>query len=52
MPRNAEDALATSPRSGIVARTFSSLSVRNYRYYFAGQSVSMIGTWMQSVTQS
>jgi MFS family permease len=26
--------------------------VRNYRYYFAGQSVSLVGTWMQSVTQS
>lgn len=34
------------------ARTFSSLKNRNYRFYFAGQSVSMIGTWMQSVTQS
>jgi len=38
--------------AGILNRTFSSLSVRNYRYYFAGQSVSLIGTWMQSVTQS
>ncbi len=35
-----------------IGRTFSSLRNRNYRYYFAGQSVSMIGTWMQSVTQS
>jgi MFS family permease len=33
-------------------RTFSSLHVRNYRYYFAGQSLSLIGTWMQSITQS
>jgi MFS family permease len=37
---------------GRLARTFSSLSNRNYRYYFAGQSMSMIGTWMQSITQS
>ena len=37
---------------GFAARTFSSLSNRNYRFYFAGQSLSMIGTWMQSVTQS
>jgi MFS family permease len=44
---NAPDA----PR-GFAARTFSSLNNRNYRYYFAGQSVSMIGTWMQSITQS
>ena len=35
-----------------LVRTFSSLRVRNYRYYFAGQSVSLIGTWMQSITQS
>jgi MFS family permease len=33
-------------------RTFSSLKVRNYRYYFAGQSLSLIGTWMQSIAQS
>jgi MFS family permease len=35
-----------------IGRTFSSLRIRNYRYYFAGQSVSLIGTWMQSITQS
>jgi len=34
------------------SRTFASLRVRNYRYYFAGQSASMVGTWMQSVAQS
>lgn len=33
-------------------RTFSSLTVRNYRYYVTGQGLSLIGTWMQSVTQS
>lgn len=36
----------------LLRRTFSSLKVRNYRYYFAGQGVSMTGTWMQGVTQS
>ena len=35
-----------------VSRTFSSLKIRNYRYYFAGQSISLIGTWMQSVAQT
>ena len=35
-----------------VGRTFSSLGIRNYRYYFAGQSLSLVGTWMQSITQS
>jgi MFS family permease len=32
--------------------TFASLVNPNYRLYFAGQSVSMIGTWMQSIAQS
>jgi MFS family permease len=41
----------TTTRTAL-GRTFSSLRVRNYRYYFAGQSVSLVGTWMQSVTQS
>ncbi len=38
-------------RAGL-GRTFSSLRVRNFRYYFAGQSLSLVGTWMQSITQS
>ena len=33
-------------------RTFSALSVPNYRRYFFGQSVSLVGTWMQTVAQS
>jgi MFS family permease len=40
------------PALGFVARTFSSLKNRNYRFYFASQSLSLIGTWMQSVTQT
>jgi MFS family permease len=32
--------------------TFAALSVPNYRRYFAGQAVSMIGTWMQATAQS
>lgn len=38
--------------SAALTRTFSSLRIRNYRWYFAGQSLSMIGTWMQSTTQA
>jgi len=34
------------------ANIFSSLSSRNYRLYFAGQSISLIGTWMQNVALS
>jgi MFS family permease len=37
---------------GIAQRTFSSLKVRNYRLYFAGQAISMCGTWMQTVGQA
>jgi len=46
--------MASANRSvrSVVERTFSSLRVRNYRYYFAGQSISLVGTWMQSITQS
>src|SRR6516165_4421893 len=31
--------------------TFASLSNPNYRLYFAGQSVSLVGTWMQTIAQ-
>ena len=33
-------------------RTFSALSIPNFRRYFLGQSVSLVGTWMQTVAQS
>ena len=29
--------------------TFVSLGLPNYRKFFAGQAVSLIGTWIQSV---
>jgi MFS family permease len=32
--------------------TFAALSVPNYRRYFAGQSISLIGTWMQMTAQA
>ncbi len=31
--------------------TFAALSIPNYRRYFAGQSISLVGTWMQTVAQ-
>lgn len=34
-----------------IARTFESLSVRNYRLFFLGQVVSWTGTWVQWVAQ-
>lgn len=33
-------------------QTFSSLGDPNYRRYFTGQAISMVGTWMQIVAQS
>jgi len=32
--------------------TFVSLKTRNFRLYFGGQSVSLCGTWMQTMAQS
>ncbi|WP_322795456.1 MFS transporter [Tepidiforma sp.] len=36
----------------IAARQFSSLAVYNYRVYFAGQLISLVGTWMQTTAQA
>jgi MFS family permease len=45
---------ADAGRRGTRSRsaTFASLHNRNFRRFFAGQAVSMIGTWMQSVAQA
>ena len=32
--------------------TFTSLNIRNYRLYFIGQSISLPGTWMQTIGQA
>ncbi len=32
--------------------TFRALRYRNYRLFFAGQSISLIGTWMQTIAMS
>jgi MFS family permease len=37
---------------GVARRTFSALSIPNFRRYFYGQTTSLVGTWMQSVAQS
>ncbi|GAA2789044.1 MFS transporter [Kitasatospora sp. CM 4170] len=42
---------ATGDRFTRPGGMFSSLRVRNYRYYFAGQVVSNTGTWMQRIAQ-
>ena len=38
--------------SAQMGRTFSALKVPNFRRFFYGQSISLIGTWMQTVAQS
>ncbi|VTS04158.1 MFS transporter [Tuwongella immobilis] len=40
--------LPPTPRPWRLAVTFRSLQHRNYRLYFFGQMVSLIGTWMQT----
>jgi MFS family permease len=35
-----------------LADTFISFRHRNYRLFFLGQTISLVGTWMQSVAQS
>jgi MFS family permease len=39
-------------RIGVGRVTFAALAIPNYRRYIAGQSVSLIGTWMQMAAQS
>jgi MFS family permease len=39
-------------RFATVRRIFSSLRIPNYRLFFAGQLVSLSGTWMQGVAQA
>ncbi|HTZ43130.1 MAG TPA: MFS transporter [Jatrophihabitans sp.] len=38
--------------AGLGRQTFASLANPNYRRYFRGQAVSLVGTWMQTVAQS
>jgi MFS family permease len=50
-PRS-DQSRATPSRSALggLRRGFESLRVRNYRLYWSGQLVSLIGTWMQQVS--
>jgi len=38
--------------SASIRRTFSALSVYNYRVFWLGQLISLSGTWMQTIAQS
>jgi hypothetical protein len=33
-------------------QTFAALHVPNFRRYIAGQAVSLVGTWMETVAQA
>jgi MFS family permease len=43
--------VADKPRSLSLSQTFAALKHRNYRLFFFGQLTSLIGTWMQNVSQ-
>ncbi|MDD5730794.1 MAG: MFS transporter, partial [Candidatus Omnitrophica bacterium] len=43
---------ATAPKASAIKFMLRALKNRNYRLFFYGQSISLIGTWMQSVAVS
>lgn len=51
LPDNSTDVTITNDPSGL-ARVFRALRYRNYRLFFIGQGISLIGTWMQQVAMS
>ncbi|HXF51980.1 MAG TPA: MFS transporter [Dehalococcoidia bacterium] len=46
------DSSAAAPAGAALSRTFRALRHRNYRLFFAGQSISQTGTWMQTIAQA
>jgi len=48
--RPSPEAISNDPTG--LARVFRALRYRNYRLFFIGQSISLIGTWMQQVAIS
>src|SRR5689334_20598361 len=44
--------MAETPQASRVRTTLRALRHRNFRLFFAGQLISLIGTWMQNVAQS
>ena len=38
-------------QANFIIRLFPAMEVKNYRYYFVGQLISQIGTWLQIVAQ-
>ena len=46
------DSPSSAPRNGTLASTFRALNHYNYRLFFGGQGISLIGTWMTRVATS
>jgi MFS family permease len=42
----------TGSMAGLGRQTFAALANPNYRKYFRGQAISLVGTWMQTIAQS
>lgn len=49
VPMNGSNMNTSQVYSSAISRTFRSLQSRNYRLFFTGQGISLVGTWMQNV---
>ena len=49
---SSEEAVLSSPRSGRFSHAWRALRHRNFKLFFTGQSISLIGTWMTRVATS
>lgn len=49
--RPAENPLVRLFTGGILPRTFAALRHRNYRLFWYGNAVSLVGTWMQNIAR-
>jgi MFS family permease len=52
IPAASQNTTGGRPRSGGILFAFRTLRHRNYRLYFAGQGISLIGTWMTRLATS
>lgn len=51
-PQSPPSADATAPNSGGLSHAWRALRHRNFRLFFGGQTISLIGTWMTRVATS
>src|SRR5579859_2096173 len=52
MASSKHSAVAAPPKKSRFANSVRALRHRNFQLFFAGQLISLIGTWMQTVAQS